>query len=816
MLRDTALRVRAWSWLPCALLLCVATRPAPGAPTADAGPDLTAETGAQVTLDGSRSASAAGLTYRWTQVTAPDVTDRLEAFECPADWADDYGTRVRGYLHPPATGDYTFWIASDDAGELWLSTDDSPERLRRIAFLETWTPPREWERFPAQTSAPIALEAGRVYYIEALHKEGGGNDHLAVAWSGPRLEQAVIAGRFLSPELDAPAGSITREVWRRLPGEAVADLTASARYPGGRTAVLTGADQPRAQVAAELGGRYEFELAVSEGAQAATDRVAVLVTDPLVNGDFEAGEGDRPAAWEPPADAPGVTFRWEEHGGIGDSRCISISSTDPTQPAAWRQRLQLAPYAPYLLKGYIRGAGLAAKGNEGATIGLGNLWISQNGPARTVSDLDWTPFEVDFATDPSGRADIECKLGYMFDGSSGTAYFDNLTVERNPDVETFEGQHFVLHLYRDEVELATRAGVERMMANVDAVCEAYKELTGYDPGGEDRQSAWAPDKWPLDALGWSGNPLLWTGDRDWIKTNWPREGYCAEVFLHELAHNYDHPNFMFHTHFNELKMYYALETLDLGIAEDGWTRGAETRHRWEVRTQRNRELGIIDEGVQTYKNTLIRDQIGWEPFKRTFRYFLALPPDQVPPTPWGKFKLWHDKLSEFSGWDCWSVYTPEELQYVREYYTPRPEVASLPEVSALPADTTSVSLTEVRWQSAEVGWESPAYSLQGSDTTWHSDSIYAHAPSRYVYDPAGGWTTLRTAYGLARGCPGSVVFVVRGDGRELFRSELITDPTEREAEVDVSGVQELELIVEDGGNGRTSDHGVWFGPHLER
>jgi hypothetical protein len=33
----------------------------------------------------------------------------------------------------------------------------------------------------------------------ALHKEGGGGDHVAVAWQGPEISQQVIAGSYLMP-----------------------------------------------------------------------------------------------------------------------------------------------------------------------------------------------------------------------------------------------------------------------------------------------------------------------------------------------------------------------------------------------------------------------------------------------------------------------------------------------------------------------------------------------------------------------------------------------------------------------------------------
>ena len=134
---------------------------------------------------------------------SPTGHDLLPTFEAPTDWADNYGTRVRGYLHPPRTGDYTFWIASDDGSELWLSTDDSPANVVKIASVPTWTGSREWGKDPAQKSTPITLVAGQSYYIEALQKEGSGGDNLAVGWAKPGQPSdspsQVIPGESLTP-----------------------------------------------------------------------------------------------------------------------------------------------------------------------------------------------------------------------------------------------------------------------------------------------------------------------------------------------------------------------------------------------------------------------------------------------------------------------------------------------------------------------------------------------------------------------------------------------------------------------------------------
>ena len=132
----------------------------------------------------------------------PSGTSQPTSFEAPVNWASDYGTRMHGYVHPPVSGDYVFWISSDDNSRLFLSADRDPANKVLIASVPSWTSSRDWTRYPQQQSAPIHLEAGRRYYIEALQKEGGGGDNLAVGWQTPldaAFNRLPIAGVYLSP-----------------------------------------------------------------------------------------------------------------------------------------------------------------------------------------------------------------------------------------------------------------------------------------------------------------------------------------------------------------------------------------------------------------------------------------------------------------------------------------------------------------------------------------------------------------------------------------------------------------------------------------
>mgnify|MGYP000850458102 FL=1 len=124
------------------------------------------------------------------------VLDRLAL---PRTGESNYGARIRGYLLPPVTGEYRFWIAADDRGVLRLSSDASPENAVVVAYTPDWTGADEFEKFPEQVTGPITLQAGSRYYFEVLYKQGDGKDNLAVTWETPNAARAVIDAAFVEP-----------------------------------------------------------------------------------------------------------------------------------------------------------------------------------------------------------------------------------------------------------------------------------------------------------------------------------------------------------------------------------------------------------------------------------------------------------------------------------------------------------------------------------------------------------------------------------------------------------------------------------------
>ncbi|QJE95451.1 NPCBM/NEW2 domain-containing protein [Luteolibacter luteus] len=95
--------------------------------------------------------------------------------------------------------------------------------------------------------------------------------------------------------------------------------------------------------------------------------------------------------------------------------------------------------------------------------------------------------------------------------------------------------------------------------------------------------------------------------------------------------------------------------------------------------------------------------------------------------------------------------------------------------------------------------------------------IYAHAPAKHIWSLDGKWKTFTAHAGLPDGRDGgSCVFVVKGDGKELSRSKTTEGGQLVSMALSVEGVKQLELTVEDAGDGIGSDWGCWFDPAVSR
>ncbi|MFZ4152147.1 NPCBM/NEW2 domain-containing protein [Streptomyces pseudogriseolus] len=135
-----------------------------------------------------------------------------------------------------------------------------------------------------------------------------------------------------------------------------------------------------------------------------------------------------------------------------------------------------------------------------------------------------------------------------------------------------------------------------------------------------------------------------------------------------------------------------------------------------------------------------------------------------------------------------------------------------------------VTLSHHDWISATSGWMSPTVDRSvggGSPISLlgqvHGTGLGVASPSTVRYYLGDNCTRLRTTVGIDDAVRnvgpegGTATFQVFGDGRVLFDSGVVTRDAVREADVDVTGVRVLDLVVGDAGDGGYNDRADWAG-----
>jgi hypothetical protein len=164
----------------------------------------------------------------WLTTNTPGPIEFLASFKDHADLSDNSAERIYGWFTPAVTTNYVFFVASDDAGVLWLSTNNSPSNVFEIAQNQGWMtcgndgptdwtlsntgtgeePHRSsgewrsdqfelnggpaaiagvifgsWSAWPGlNVDGSIPLTGGARYYIELDHQQGGGGQGAAVTY----------------------------------------------------------------------------------------------------------------------------------------------------------------------------------------------------------------------------------------------------------------------------------------------------------------------------------------------------------------------------------------------------------------------------------------------------------------------------------------------------------------------------------------------------------------------------------------------------------------------------------------------------------
>ncbi len=144
-----------------------------------------------------------------------------------------------------------------------------------------------------------------------------------------------------------------------------------------------------------------------------------------------------------------------------------------------------------------------------------------------------------------------------------------------------------------------------------------------------------------------------------------------------------------------------------------------------------------------------------------------------------------------------------------------------PLVSRPAAGTTALS--KAPWMSSDNGWGPVERGTSNGEAqagdghkitiagTGYDDGIGAHAPSSVRIYVGAGCTSVSTLVGLDdENSGGSAGFRILGDGKELAATGVMHPGDKAQPlTAQLSGVQVLELSVDDGGDGNTNDHADW-------
>jgi len=85
-------------------------------------------------------------------------------FEMEQVTTNRFGLRLRGYVHPPTTGDYEFWLAAGVEAQLFLSPNERANDKVLIATVYSKGGVRDWDAhlvdLPAGLGRSVSKPAG--------------------------------------------------------------------------------------------------------------------------------------------------------------------------------------------------------------------------------------------------------------------------------------------------------------------------------------------------------------------------------------------------------------------------------------------------------------------------------------------------------------------------------------------------------------------------------------------------------------------------------------------------------------------------------
>ena len=295
------------------------------------------------------------------------------------------------------------------------------------------------------------------------------------------------------------------------------------------------------------------------------------------------------------------------------------------------------------------------------------------------------------------------ELVWAGDGSNWGGRYSICRFVQLPDTSEeiygqYEGYRVCAELEESDKTLASDEDFTNWLGNMDKVYNAYKDLTGYTPynskkiimkstrdnlndymGIQDGKNYW----WVI--FGHYGGGNVFRHSRAFYQGHMRRlkRGDWGDTPMHELSHVFDSDKWIFDAEtLSQLKIYYAMELFNARVYRPdrfastggGWYTGTNyytllKKERfldsYQASFARNR---YSSEGFAAVLIELERKINGWEPFKKTFRYFGSLPDSQIPQADGDKLNLFLTKLKDYSGRDVLGFMSRSDKSIVEAHF----------------------------------------------------------------------------------------------------------------------------------------------------
>ena len=312
----------------------------------------------------------------------------------------------------------------------------------------------------------------------------------------------------------------------------------------------------------------------------------------------------------------------------------------------------LKPNTSYIMEVDVRGDNISAaqEFKDGVYV---NLWGDKGYPVDHVNNFktesfDWCTMQVYFYTTSTGITRIQCGL----DNVRGTAYFDDIRIKEYTYTDADEDKRIIketdnirLSLTPETLETSgiSQEKLQQLLEDLQSTYKAYYDLTGSAPFYGDTINileSYRPAFLGYGAV--AGNPIHLSGSQVAALKLYMEDGDVNFGWLHELGHDFDNGSnvetatiygygWNFHGElWANTKMLYVLDNTDVSTNIDGRHAGSlkeilphykQNYDKWH--DEANGEFNDSYHDALTYILGRIIQDIGWEPFVKTFHQYTA-------------------------------------------------------------------------------------------------------------------------------------------------------------------------------------------------